>query len=441
MTFHDETVDVLGIGFGPSNMALAIALEEYNSRAHDEDKINAIFFEKQESSAWHPHMLFEDASMQVAFAKDLVTFRNPQSKYSFLSFLVAHDRIVDFFNRGSMLPLRTEFSHYLQWAAQQLNHFVSYASTVTKIEPTYSAHSTVNGYQVTVQNQGKTRIYYAQHVVLAAGVQPVYPTQVQPTEHVWHTADFLKNIKEISAPATQEFAVVGGGQSAAEAVIYLHNAYPEARIHCIHSAYGYIASDMTPYANKIFDPEAVNDFFYAPEEKRLALLDKHISTNYSCVNADTIEQIFEMEYVDRCVGRTRLIWHKASSVREIREENGRVHVDVLNHLTDQENTITVDVAVCGTGYKAFDASALLGDHSWLVQRDRDGKPHINRDYSAVLTVSGDAKLFLIGQTHHTHGMSSTLLSNIAVRAGEIVDSLLAHRTAHQQAQDILEVAQ
>ncbi|MEV0505808.1 L-lysine 6-monooxygenase, partial [Streptomyces spectabilis] len=38
-----------------------------------------------------------------------------------------------------------------------------------------------------------------------------------------------------------------------------------------------------------------------------------------------------------------------------------------------------------------------------------------------------AAVYLQGGTEHTHGLTSTLLSNTAVRAGEIRDSLLARR--------------
>jgi L-ornithine N5-oxygenase len=36
-------------------------------------------------------------------------------------------------------------------------------------------------------------------------------------------------------------------------------------------------------------------------------------------------------------------------------------------------------------------------------------------------------IYLQGGTEHTHGLTSSLLSNIAIRTGEIADSIIARR--------------
>ncbi|GAA1514658.1 lysine N(6)-hydroxylase/L-ornithine N(5)-oxygenase family protein [Nocardioides humi] len=413
-----EQVDVLGIGFGPSNMALAVALDELP----DGERPTAVFLERQPTSAWHRHMLFEDASMQVAFAKDLVTFRNPQSRFSFLQYLVDHDRIADFFNRGSMLPLRTEFSAYLQWAAAQLDDYVRYDSTVVGIEP-LEDDGVVTGFRVDAEVRGVRQQYVARDVVLAAGLQPQLPAGAEPGPRVWHTAEFLARVAELPAEGVTELAVVGGGQSAAEAVLYLHAAYPGATIHCVHSGYGYVTSDMTPYANRIFDPSAVDDYFFAPAENRRELFERHHTTNYSAVNPNTIDRIFDADYADRCAGRQRLVWHKASRLTELRADRDGVDLGISSLLTGGDVSVRVDAVVCGTGYRALDPSTLVAGHERLLVRDEDGRPLANRDYSAVLAPESRARLFLVGQTNHTHGISSTLLSNVAVRAGELADTI------------------
>ena len=60
--------DLIGIGFGPSNVALAIALDE---KRHGGKPLDALFIERQPSFAWHPHMLLDQAHMQISFLKDL----------------------------------------------------------------------------------------------------------------------------------------------------------------------------------------------------------------------------------------------------------------------------------------------------------------------------------------------------------------------------------
>ena len=65
-----DILDIVGIGFGPSNIAIAIALRE------NATELAAVFLEQRPSFAWHETMLFETATMQVNFLKDLARFRN-----------------------------------------------------------------------------------------------------------------------------------------------------------------------------------------------------------------------------------------------------------------------------------------------------------------------------------------------------------------------------
>lgn len=60
----------------------------------------------------------------------------------------------------------------------------------------------------------------------------------------------------------------------------------------------------------------------------------------------------------------------------------------------------------------------------------DGTRH--RDYRVVTPPEVTAGLCAPGATEHTHGLTSTLLSNVAVRAGEVVDSIAALRDAKEQ---------
>ena len=112
--------DVLGIGFGPSNLALALAIEEHNAgRPAGAPAIDALFLEQQDRFGWHRGMLLDDATMQVSFLKDLVTMRNPTSAYSFVAYLHERGRLVDFMNHKTLFPLRIEFHDYLEWAARR----------------------------------------------------------------------------------------------------------------------------------------------------------------------------------------------------------------------------------------------------------------------------------------------------------------------------------
>ncbi|MET7654826.1 SidA/IucD/PvdA family monooxygenase, partial [Streptomyces sp. NPDC005486] len=131
----DVIHDVIGIGFGPSNLALSIAVEEHNTGLPAERRLNALFLERQPRFGWHRGMLIDDATMQVSFLKDLVTLRNPTSDYSFLCFLRERGRLIDFLNQKTLFPLRMEFHEYFEWAAERVSHLVAYGSEVLCVDP------------------------------------------------------------------------------------------------------------------------------------------------------------------------------------------------------------------------------------------------------------------------------------------------------------------
>ncbi len=106
--------DVVGIGFGPANLSLAIALEEENP---DSKKL---FLESKETFVWHPGMLIDDTNIQISFLKDLVTLRNPRSHYSFLNYLYEKDRLKDFVNLTDFYPSRFEYNDYMTWVSNHL---------------------------------------------------------------------------------------------------------------------------------------------------------------------------------------------------------------------------------------------------------------------------------------------------------------------------------
>jgi L-ornithine N5-monooxygenase len=69
---------------------------------------------------------------------------------------------------------------------------------------------------------------------------------------------------------------------------------------------------------------------------------------------------------------------------------------------------------------------LLGGAYPLCETREDGTVCIPRDYRVDTTCETQAGVDLRRATEHTHGIGSTLLSITAVRAGEILDSIVGH---------------
>ena len=70
---------------------------------------------------------------------------------------------------------------------------------------------------------------------------------------------------------------------------------------------------------------------------------------------------------------------------------------------------------------------MLGRAAKLCLRDEEDEVRIGRDYRVETPPHVSAGIYLQGAGEHTHGLTSTLLSTTAIRAGEIRDSLLGHR--------------
>lgn len=63
-------------------------------------------------------------------------------------------------------------------------------------------------------------------------------------------------------------AVIGGGQSAAEAFIDLNDSYPSVQVDMITRAAVLKPADDSPFVNAIFSPEYTELVFNEPEQER-----------------------------------------------------------------------------------------------------------------------------------------------------------------------------
>ncbi|MFJ8111329.1 lysine N(6)-hydroxylase/L-ornithine N(5)-oxygenase family protein [Streptomyces sp. NPDC096132] len=415
--------DLMGIGFGPSNVAMAIALSEHNARAGRQEAITAHFFEQQPCFGWHRGMLIDDATMQVSFLKDLVTLRNPTSEFSFLCYLQSRGRLIDFINHKSLFPLRVEFHDYFEWAAAKVEDMVSYGHEVVGVAPVMR-DGAVEYLEVTVRSGEGLVVHRARNLVIGTGLRPLMPEGVERSDRIWHNSELLAKVDELAGTAPSRFVVVGAGQSAAENVAYLHRRFPEAEICAVFSRYGYSPADDSGFANRIFDPGAVDEYFEAPENVKRRLMDYHGNTNYSVVDIDLIDDLYRQMYQEKVLGTERLRFLNVSRLTGVQETPAGVRATVTSLVTGEETPLDADVVVFATGYSPADPLGLLGEVADRCLRDAEGRVRVERDYRIATDSDLRCGIYLQGGTEHTHGITSSLLSNTAIRVGEILDSLL-----------------
>nr|WP_238356690.1 SidA/IucD/PvdA family monooxygenase [Kribbella italica] len=250
------------------------------------------------------------------------------------------------------------------------------------------------------------------------------PDGISGSDRVWHNRDLLNRVGELQGGRPRRFVVVGAGQSAAEVTAFLHESFPESEVCAVFSRYGYSPADDSPFANRVFDPNAVDEFYSAPEDVRAMVLGYHSNTNYSVVDSELINDLYAKLYREQVLNRQRLRFFNVSRVVDLTVSEDSATVTIESLSTGEKTRLDADVVVYCTGYRPADPATLLGPLAEHCRRDPSGRVRIGRDHRVVTTPEVRAGIYLQGGgTEHSHGLSASLLSTTAVRAGEILESL------------------
>ncbi|SEE37970.1 lysine N(6)-hydroxylase/L-ornithine N(5)-oxygenase family protein [Pseudomonas coleopterorum] len=413
--------DLIGIGFGPSNLALAIALQE---RAEQGGRpFDALFLERQPDYSWHGNTLVAQSELQISFLKDLVTLRNPSSRFSFVSYLKAHGRLVDFINLGTFYPCRMEYNDYLRWVAQQFAEQSRYGEQVLRVEPIVEGDGRVQRLNVVSQHQGREVQRQTRSVIVSTGGTPKIPqafASFKDDPRVFHHARYL------SAMATQpcsrgepmRIAVVGAGQSAAEAFIDLNDSYPNVQVDMILRAAVLKPADDSPFVNEIFGPDYTDLVFNQPETERERLIREYHNTNYSVVDLDLIERIYAMLYRQKVSGVERHGFLCRRMIESATDVDGRVQLQLRDLATGSTEARRYDAVILATGYERRSHRELLAPLKDYLDDFR-----VDRDYQLIARPELETPVFIQGFSQHSHGLSDTLLSVLPARSGEIAAAL------------------
>lgn len=252
-----------------------------------------------------------------------------------------------------------EFHDYFEWAAAQVDAMISYGHEVVAVSPVVR-DGVVDHLEVTVRSAEGLALHRARNLVIGTGLRPLMPEGVERTDRVWHNAELLGKVEELDGLSPSRFVVVGAGQSAAENVAYLHRRFPEAEVCAVFSRYGYSPADDSGFANRIFDPDAVDTYFAAPDDVKRQLMGYHGNTNYSVVDIDLIDDLYRQMYQEKVLGTERLRFLNVSRLVGVEERPDGVRTTVKSLVTGEETPLDADVVVFATGYSPADPRASSG---------------------------------------------------------------------------------
>lgn len=407
----DRIHDLIGIGFGPSNLALAIALHERKS------PLDALFLEARPRYSWHPGMMIPGADMQVSFLKDLVSLHNPASGFSFLAYLHAKGRLERFINRKSFFPSRVEFNDYLAWAAGKLPSVCAYDQRVTAIEPVEREGEVTHLRILSEDAQGRRTVRQARQIVVAPGGQTHWPelfAGLRGTSGISHSNEFTEAVLPHVMPG-QRVAIIGGGQSASEIFAALAGHPAELSVDLILRGHALKPADDSPFVNEVFDIAHTDILHRMEPARREGFLRDFATTNYAVTDTDLLQQIYGLLYEQDVTGEARLGLMRDTQPVAVRRERGSFALTLQGPAGRQERSY--DHVVLCTGYRReLAATCLKGLSPWMISTEPD------RHYRLPMRAGFQPVIHVQGYSEPTHGLSDTLLSVLAIRAQEIAAS-------------------
>jgi L-ornithine N5-oxygenase len=413
-------VELLAIGAGPSNLGLAVALEEL---APDLAR-DSLIIERSRAVEWQPGLLLPEAKSQVSFLKDLVTLRNPRSRFTFLNHLHATGRLDDFINMGSLTPYRLEISAYLNWVARSLAHVpVELGTGCASIRPLRDASGAVQRWVATLDDGSEITSRY---LVIGTGRDANIPDALAglPQGRVVHSTRYKHAVADLSKQLPYRVALVGSSQSSAEMFRALRGDLPNSEVAWVMRSVGLTADQSSKFTNELYYPSYVDEFFDYPADGRALVLKELYKTNYSCITPAMLQSLYTDFYLDGLGGRNDRRLITLTDITAAREQDGEVVLELADRRTGEVGELRRDLVFLGTGF-AWRTPRLvraLADAAGL------GEIEVTRRYRMALPESSAAACYLQGVNEATHGIGDSLLSVLARRAHDIVQDILEHRS-------------
>ena len=364
-------------------------------------------------------MLFPEAQSQVSFLKDLVTLRDPTSRFSFLNYLHCMGRLEDFVNLQTFFPYRRELAAYLQWCVAQLRRIdVQFGCAVCAVTPVLDAAGRIARWSVQCRNG---RSFVARRLAYGAGRDPHVPELFAPFlgAGVVHASGFLDHVNGAGARVPDSVAVIGGAQSSAEVYAECLRRFPHARVRLLMRSVGLLPYGGSKFTNALYIKEFVDQFYSSAPDTRQRLLDGMRQSNYAGVTPAMLDSLFRFHYLQQLDQCERATMHTHVDIAAVRGVAGRLQMrwtDARAAATQEES---FDLIVLGTGYRNT-VPGLVGSVLDTLGIDR---LDVSRDYRACLPCAAGVSLHLLGVNESTHGISDTLLSVVGARARRVLCDL------------------
>jgi lysine N6-hydroxylase len=429
-----ETYDLVGIGIGPGNLALAALAEPVPG-------LRALFLDENPVFSWQPGAPEPSAAVQRPFLADLVSLVDPTSRHSYLAHLRDTGRLFAFYFAGIERVPRTEYEAYCRAVAAALAS-CRFDSRVTAVQ--HCALPTgEDGFAVSYTTaDGGTHTVLAATVVLGIGSEPVAPSALAPLCReagplVSHSADYPEQTGWIRSAA--DVTVLGSGRSGAHIVLDLLRRWhrPGHRLRWLTRGDVFGSAERSKLGLEDLTPDYADHLRLLPEAEP-ATPPAGRRRHFGAASADTLDAIREeldaraLPHGIAGTGVTLMPGVEAVSGSRAGEV---VALALVHRGSGRRMTVRTERLILATGY-APRKPDFLSPIDAFVQRDAQSRLLIDRDYRVRLTGTR-AALFAQNAELHNDGIGTPDLGLGAYRAAVILNAVtgrpvypLPSRTAH-----------
>ena len=428
----DNVHNLIGVGFGPANIALCALLDETQECA------SFLFLERSMDPTWQGEMLFENAldihsNVQNIPHRDLATLRSPRSRYTFLNYLHETGRLLEHLNMDLLMPMRPDYAAYIRWVAEQLAHRCHLGTSVQSISMLDEKDSYI--YRVETDRE----VYFSRHIVLGTGRPPLIPSIFQRSISsgcVFHLSRYKSASRMLLDRGARKIAVIGSSQSAVEIVLHLSKTEPKLEIHSIFRRFGYPLKDTSPFMSEVYFPEFTDLFFNADLKLKERINRDVLRTNYGACDMDVLEELYRQIYYDKMRGANKIHLRRMTDVESVDTSPQGVGLTIRSGVTGEREIEYFDGVFLATGFRNIGSREdgvkippLLERLESRFDLDSQGCVRVARDYSIAMReeYTSAGLVVLNGLCEASHGMGDAgSLSLLSLRALAITSAIAGH---------------
>lgn len=402
----EKLTDLIGVGVGPFNLSVAALLERV-------PHLSSQFFDNKKEFIWHEGLMLPNTYMQTSYLKDLVTAVDPESPYSFMSYLVKNKKFYRFLNTEMQTITRAEFSDYLSWTAKQIEQ-VKFSHAVEEIKH-------VKDRFVVTTSQGD---FESKHLCLGTGKSAYVPDYLKSSlgDHCFHASEMgLRNIDLTG----KKVVLVGGGQTGADIFLNAlrgHWGQP-AQLDWLSRRANFQALDEAAFANEFFVPQYVEQFYHLEQVVKKREVDAQKLTSDG-ITTEALRAIYQELYdkfeVQKQRKWVRLLPHR--TVTSMTQRFDGFNMDVKNSLNGLEESHSGTVVILATGFetKLPRCLAPIMDQLNLCE---DGLLQLDENFKVQWQGNPENSIYAVNAGLGSHGIADPQLSLAAWRSAKIINDL------------------